>query len=114
MIGLAATAWGTFRPPETELAGKILGQIVFVNLWWGLVNLLPILPLDGGQVLRAVLHWKMWGEGERTARVVSVVTAGALALFAFVGLGDEYGGIFFGFFAVHNVMALRSGTMVGA
>ncbi len=30
-------------------------QMVWINLFWSLFNLLPILPLDGGQILRDVL-----------------------------------------------------------
>src|SRR5205814_369500 len=29
-----------------------LRYLEFINLWWGLVNLLPVYPLDGGQITR--------------------------------------------------------------
>jgi len=32
----------------------ILRALVFVNFWWSLVNLLPVFPLDGGQIYAAV------------------------------------------------------------
>lgn len=31
----------------------IYSSLLFVSMWWSIFNLLPILPLDGGQLLRA-------------------------------------------------------------
>ncbi len=41
--------------PEAAAASERLGLWIDVNLGLGLVNLLPVLPLDGGQALRAHL-----------------------------------------------------------
>ena len=38
-----------------------------MNLYWGVVNLLPILPLDGGNVVRSLLP----GEGEGRDRLAT-------------------------------------------
>lgn len=40
-----------FPPPVLQY---IFIQMEFVNLWWGLVNLLPVYPLDGGRVAEQV------------------------------------------------------------
>ena len=32
----------------------LLGDIIFINLGWGMINLLPILPLDGGHVMERI------------------------------------------------------------
>jgi Zn-dependent protease len=46
-----------------------------VNLYWGILNLLPIYPLDGGQVSREVCG-KFWGaRGRRISLQVSFVAA---------------------------------------
>jgi stage IV sporulation protein FB len=67
-------------------------QLIFVNLFWGLINLLPVFPLDGGQVSREVCG-KVWGpRGKRVSLQVSVVTAGLLAAYALLGLIDARGG----------------------
>jgi Zn-dependent protease len=50
-----------------------LDQLVFVSIAWALFNLLPILPLDGGHVLEAIV-------GRPTARYVSVGAAAAAFL----------------------------------
>lgn len=58
----------------------------FANLWWSVANLLPIRPLDGGNVVTELF-------GEKVARRVTVVAGaagGALAL----ALGQPYAAIF--------------------
>ena len=37
--------------------GQFLEQILLINVFWTVVNLLPVLPLDGGQLLRLILDW---------------------------------------------------------
>ncbi|MDB5389106.1 MAG: peptidase, partial [Planctomycetaceae bacterium] len=37
-------------------------ELKFINLWWGLINLLPIYPLDGGQIARVWMQTR-WGFG---------------------------------------------------
>jgi stage IV sporulation protein FB len=69
--------------PDASLAEFAYGNLLFVNFGWGILNLLPMLPLDGGNVLNHTLDITMPGRGERPARVVSLgvailATAGAL------------------------------------
>jgi hypothetical protein len=85
--------------PAHPLALHALSLFFFVNVSWGIFNLLPMLPLDGGDVLREVV-------GEKIARVVSVVAAAAIAVFA-IRRGAWwvlYLGVLFAF---QNVQALR-------
>jgi stage IV sporulation protein FB len=61
----------------------VLFALIFlkwINLGWGLLNLLPIWPLDGGQVSRDFLDWLMPDKGVRVALAISIVTAGLIAL----------------------------------
>jgi Zn-dependent protease len=57
-------------------AGFVYGSLVKVNLWWGLLNLIPMLPLDGGNVMTHLLNGFTGGRGERPARIVSIAVAG--------------------------------------
>jgi Zn-dependent protease len=61
--------------PDTPLWRGLLGQTKFVNVWWGVLNLLPLLPLDGGNVMTQALHALTGGHGERPARITSIVVA---------------------------------------
>jgi Zn-dependent protease len=68
--------------PTTDTADLVYGQLLFVNFGWGVLNLLPMLPLDGGNVLALVLGAATKGRGERPARIVSIAVAVLSALLA--------------------------------
>ena len=42
---------------ETATCSALAEFLLEVNIFWGLFNLLPIFPLDGGQFLRELLTW---------------------------------------------------------
>ena len=60
-------------------AALIFGNLVYINFMWGLVNLLPIWPLDGGQFTGVVLGQANPSNGRRWTHVVGLLTAGVLA-----------------------------------
>jgi Zn-dependent protease len=78
-----------------------------VNITWGVLNLVPLLPLDGGNVMRSVLHILTRGRGEKPARVVSVVVAVAGLAFALKGQ-SVWLAFLCGLFALRNVQAFRA------
>jgi Zn-dependent protease len=84
----------------------VLRMLFFVNVIWSGVNLLPVLPLDGGQVAASVLRRVMGDAGQRAAYVVSIVVAGAAALLAF-SMGYVFGAMFAVFFVATNWSGLR-------
>ena len=67
-FGLAAWAGWHWFPEDGPPRGEwLLQRLVFINFIWSTFNLLPVLPLDGGQMLRALL-------GPRRLRVTLVVS----------------------------------------
>lgn len=46
-----------------------------VNIFWSIFNLLPVFPLDGGQILREGLMWKKPRGGEALAFLISMISA---------------------------------------
>jgi stage IV sporulation protein FB len=68
--------------PPMPLWRFVYAQLLFVNFGWGLMNLLPMLPLDGGNVMTQLLNALTGGRGERPARIVSVVLAALVVLLA--------------------------------
>ncbi len=62
-------------PVRGQEVAFFYGALITVNLYWGILNLLPIYPLDGGQVSREVCG-KFWGSrGKRISLKISFVTA---------------------------------------
>ena len=99
-----ALAWSG-AVPEGE-ASVILRQVVWINVGWSLLNLVPVLPLDGGQVFLDVCDICTGGRGRRAAEVVSVLVAGILAVVA-IANGFLFGAVMAGGFAALNLNQLR-------
>ena len=68
--------------PAIPLGGFVYDELLYVNFGWGMLNLLPMLPLDGGNVTVQLLNALTGGKGERPARIVSIVVAGLALLLA--------------------------------
>lgn len=60
------------------LAAVLYGFLLWVNLIWNLVNLLPIWPLDGGHVCREALYLAKVKQPEIVGLRVSMVTCALL------------------------------------
>jgi Zn-dependent protease len=111
LLGGAVWLVGRLAPAlaASPTAALVLGDALWINVGWGIANLLPILPLDGGQALRAVLDARMRGRGRaaRATYLVSTVTAvaaGGYALWA----GSLWGAFLAATLAVSNGRALRA------
>jgi Zn-dependent protease len=89
-----------------DLGEFALSVWVVVSLVWGGLNLVPVLPLDGGQLLRDLLPGSV-----RTRSTAAHVVSAAIALaglgWALVA-GDTWIALFAGFFAYSNVMSVIS------
>ena len=69
--------------PFFGLGGFAVRLVIYVNVVWGLLNWLPIRPLDGGHLLTALLAKVAPRRGEAVARVLFTVTAGLALVAAF-------------------------------
>jgi Zn-dependent protease len=56
-------------------------NLIYINLFWGFFNLLPIFPLDGGQLSQVFLTMHNRRAGTMRCHAVSLVTAGLLAVY---------------------------------
>jgi membrane-associated protease RseP (regulator of RpoE activity) len=82
--------------------------LVWINLMWGLVNLMPIWPLDGGRVSEILLSWYDRSRGLRWSHVLSLLVSGVLAVVAITLTQDLFLTIFFGYFAMVNFQVLQT------
>jgi len=86
-------------PPLPGFGVYVFGAGKFVTIGWALLNLIPVMPLDGGQALAAAL-------GPQRLRL-SLLVAGASGLAATVYFArDErvYAAVLFAFLALRNFM----------
>jgi Zn-dependent protease len=77
-LGALCLLLGRIYPLEGEIWPYVLGQMEFCTFGWGIINLMPVLPLDGGHVLRDVLGPT---RGRMTLIVSAVVGSGVTAAF---------------------------------
>jgi stage IV sporulation protein FB len=68
---------------------------IYVNFFWTIVNLLPIHPLDGGQLLRIILEAIMGIRGIKIAFFISMLFSLALTVLAFTYQEIFLGSLFF-------------------
>lgn len=80
----------------------------FTCIVWSVFNLLPVLPLDGGQAMRELLPGTP-AVRTRRAAMVSVVVAVLMTLLAFA-YRQPFVALFMLFFAVNNVLAVRQSS----
>lgn len=83
-------------------------DLIQINILWGLINLLPIWPLDGGQVSQTVLSQVNPYNGRRWTHIVSLLTAATFALFIYTRTQSFFSALFFIYFAVINYQMLDS------
>jgi Zn-dependent protease len=80
---------------------------LYISVYWALINLLPVYPLDGGQIARELFLLYGRGDGIRHSLMLSVFTGGVVALLAF-GNQDFYLGILFGMLAYSSYQVLQA------
>jgi Zn-dependent protease len=77
------------------MTGSILSLTRVVNLFWTIVNLLPVMPLDGGQLLRIILERIFGLRGFKYAILTSMIIAVSISLFFFLTHAFLIGALFF-------------------
>jgi stage IV sporulation protein FB len=85
-------------------------DLLFVTVVYGILNLLPVYPLDGGQIAREILTMVLGPDGVRVSLILSMTVAACLAVYGGVKLRDPLIGLFFGFHAYSSFATLQSYT----
>lgn len=92
------------RLPEISPFGLyFLSVLMWISIVWALLNLLPVLPLDGGRMLDSILG----PERIRITLWVTVIVASLLAIVSWKATGSILMPIFMGMFAWQAWQALR-------
>ncbi len=89
-------------------AGKFVNWLIGINIVWGLYNLLPVWPMDGGQLMRIVLHKLLpTVRADRWTHIASMVVA-VLAGVALFRWGQMIGAVFLLMSVIQNWQMLQS------
>lgn len=85
---------------------EVITAALFINIFWGIFNLLPVFPLDGGQITRAIMvHYDPW-QGVKKSLFVSLFASILIALFGFTQ-GQSFIGIMFAMFAISSWQSIQ-------
>jgi stage IV sporulation protein FB len=107
--GLFLSGW--LPIPEGELPSNaalmvLIDASVFTSIFWALLNLLPVLPLDGGRIAQGLIGQYQRNSGFQEATILSIVVSALVALYGFRNDQPTLG-IFFAIFAILNFQSLQ-------
>jgi stage IV sporulation protein FB len=97
-----------WRPLANESANRMVANLLQINILWGLVNLLPVYPLDGGQVSREVCQIGNPRGGIILSLQISVGAAVAMAVFGLLFWNSWPTMLLFGYLAYMSFQILQS------
>jgi Zn-dependent protease len=75
---LALVLMDALSVPDPSLARYAFHSLIFVNLGWGILNLMPVLPLDGGNIVASLMEFIAPSRGRLLACYVSFAVIGLL------------------------------------
>jgi stage IV sporulation protein FB len=102
-----AFLFGAGHQPLSPVGQMIVQFLLVINIFWSIFNLLPVWPLDGGQITGVFANLASPRSGTRWTHVISLVTAGVVAVFMFQ-LGQMFTALLFALFAIQNFQILQS------
>ena len=87
---------------------EFLHDVLQISVIWGLLNLLPIFPLDGGQIARQVFELNNPQDALRQSLILSVIVGGLMIAITLIQWKDFYLALLFGYMTYSNFMTLQS------
>jgi len=114
-LGLGAAIWcarTAAHPAAHSHAAAVYTELLFVTAGWSVVNLLPVLPLDGGHLLQQALP----GSAQDRTRFAGLISAAvaAIATYWFWRHGASYPALMFALMAVFGGYTAVRGVATGS
>ncbi|TWT99560.1 Peptidase family M50 [Botrimarina colliarenosi] len=107
----AGIVYGVMRwvgPPDAPLGRALVGDLLWINVAWGVLNLAPIWPLDGGRVAREVLTLVMKPSTGIVASLgLSAVFAACLAAWCYSATRSLWNTALFAMLAYQSYEAMQ-------
>lgn len=107
ILAIIFTVIEMYTDPDTlinyPLRARFIAVMIIVNVFWSIFNLCPVMPLDGGQILRDVLGPKHL----KTSAIISLVFIVIVAALLFAWTRSFYNLLIMFFLASHNWQILK-------
>lgn len=94
-------------PINARIPNLFVATLLWVNIFWGYINLMPVYPLDGGNVARYLLLQADPWNGIRRSLWVSVVTGAIIAVLGLILRHNVFIALLFGFLAFQSYQSVR-------
>lgn len=94
-------------PNGGDVVNTLVITLLWVNVFWGIINLMPVYPLDGGNVARYLLVTNDPYNGIRKSLWLSVIAGAVVALAGFLLLRSTYMGLLFALLAFQSYQTLQ-------
>ena len=98
---------GSGAPIASRALYLFVFDVMVINVLWGLINLLPVHPLDGGQIALEVAQARDPINGVKRSVWISFIVATATALVGLVAFGSVFTAFLFGYLAFTSWLVLR-------
>jgi len=110
-FGLCGIAFALFVLIENRQDAALLQStlliMVWVNLFWTIINLLPVHPLDGGKLLGIALEGFLGFKGLKAAHLISFIFCVSVTI-VFFAIGWFFPAILFTFLTFENYRAWKT------
>lgn len=94
---------------DSVFVSRLLKDLLSINILWGVINLAPIYPLDGGQVSRELLTmWLPAHRGVIASLWLSIVGAVVLGVYLYTLYPSLWNVLLFGMLAYNNYQMLQA------
>ena len=114
MDGLNLSSWLLFNEvitsPSTEVISfiregglrlNVIYDFLWINFWWGVINLLPVLPLDGGRIA------DLFVRPQKQVYQIGFITGTVMAIYALTKIESVYTAAMFGYLAFQNFQQMK-------
>lgn len=85
----------------------LVSMLLWVNIFWGLINLMPVYPLDGGSIARNVFVQVDPIDGVRKATWLSVIAGAVIALVGLIFFRSVFIALLFALLAFQSYQSLQ-------
>ncbi len=92
------------------LVNSIISTFIWVNIFWGFINLMPVYPLDGGNVARSLFIQFDPRDGLQKSLWVSFIAGCVVGVVGIFLFHNAYLTLLFGLLAFQSYMTLKGRT----